>query len=212
MQYRTKNTLAEDLDDSNSKKINLLTSQLIAGNPVNLQIALNLRRIPYLPLTIYRRNVNRKEITNLENHFMSSLTKSIDPFHNLNNLEHFFHNWNELFHKDWIHHIPAVNVSKSATGYKMELAVPGLDKKDFKIDIDGDLLTIKAEKKTDTKEEDKHYSKREYNYSSFNRSFTLPEAVDREKIIAKYENGILQLSVPLKEGSSKPESLKIGVQ
>ncbi|MCG6169888.1 Hsp20/alpha crystallin family protein [Leptospira sanjuanensis] len=142
---------------------------------------------------------------------MNSLAKTHDHFLSLNNLDHFFHNWNEFLQKDWVRHIPAVNVVKTKEGYELECAAPGLDKKDFKIDLEGDLLTISATKKTESKEEDKHYSKREYNYSSFSRSFNLPDTADREKITAKYENGILKLAIPQRADGKKVEQ-KINVQ
>lgn len=142
---------------------------------------------------------------------MNSVAKTQDPFLSLNNIDHFFRDWNDIFHKDWVRHIPAVNVIKTKDSYELECAVPGLDKKDFKIDIEGDILMISASKKSETKEEEKHYSKREYNYSSFSRSFNLPEAIDKDKIVAKYENGILKLSLPRKAGEQKAE-VKINVQ
>ncbi|EKR72119.1 Hsp20/alpha crystallin family protein [Leptospira noguchii] len=136
---------------------------------------------------------------------MNSLTKVQDPFLNFNDMEHFFQNWNDNFHRNGVRHIPAINVSKTKDGYELECAAPGLEKKDFKIDLDGSLITISATKKNESKEENKHYSKREYNYSSFSRSFNLLETIDKDKISAKYENGILKLSLPKKADAAKLE-------
>ncbi|MBM9498688.1 Hsp20/alpha crystallin family protein [Leptospira sp. 201903071] len=146
---------------------------------------------------------------------MNSVTKHSNRSQSLTGLDHFFRNWpdwNELFHNDWVSHVPAVNVKRNPSGYELDFAAPGLDKKDFKIDIDGEMLTISAEKESENKEEDKQYSKREYNYSSFSRSFTLPDSVDRSKISAKYDNGVLKLSLPKKEGTPKTSPVQIGVQ
>lgn len=146
---------------------------------------------------------------------MNQITKHPQRSQSLTGFDHFFRNWpdwNDLFHNEWIAHVPAVNVKRNQNGYELDFAAPGLEKKDFNIDIDGELLTISAEKESETKEDDKQYSKREYNYSSFSRSFTLPETVDRSKITAKYENGVLKLTLPKKEGAPKASPVKIGVQ
>jgi HSP20 family protein len=146
---------------------------------------------------------------------MNSVTKHFNRSQSLTGLDHFFRNWpgwNDLFHNDWVSQVPAVNVKRNPNGYELDFAAPGLDKKDFNIDIDGEMLTISAEKESENKEEDKQYSKREYNYSSFSRSFTLPDTVDRSKISAKYENGVLKLNLPKKEGAPKTSPVKIGVQ
>lgn len=82
---------------------------------------------------------------------MNSLTKVQDPFLNFNDMEHFFQNWNDNFHRNGVRHIPAINVSKTKDGYELECAAPGLEKKDFKIDLDGSLITISATKKTNLK-------------------------------------------------------------
>ncbi|MEI1278476.1 Hsp20/alpha crystallin family protein [Leptospira venezuelensis] len=142
---------------------------------------------------------------------MNDIMKSTDHFLNLSNLDHFFQSWNDVLNRNSFHHMPAVNVIKSKEGYEMDFAAPGLEKGDFKIDLDGDQLTVSAEKKSESKVEEKSYSKREYNYSSFSRTFTLPENVIKEKISAKYENGVLKLSIPKKEIESSKKTVKIGV-
>jgi HSP20 family protein len=95
--------------------------------------------------------------------------------------------------------VPAVNISESEKSFKVEMAAPGLDKSDFKINVDKNLITISAEKKEESVSEEKLYSKKEFNYSSFSRSFTLPETVDYSNIEAAYEGGILILTVGKKE-------------
>jgi HSP20 family protein len=92
-----------------------------------------------------------------------------------------------------------VNVKETENGFEMEVVAPGFEKSDFKINLDQSLLTISAEKKTEVKEEGKKEIRREYNYRSFKRSFTLDEKIDATKIGASYINGILTLNLPKKE-------------
>jgi len=95
--------------------------------------------------------------------------------------------------------VPAVNVAETSDAYHIELAAPGLEKSDFKINVDGDVLTISAEKKTESTDESKKYSKREYSYTSFTRSFTLPDSIDHGKIDANYQDGVLKVDITKKE-------------
>lgn len=99
--------------------------------------------------------------------------------------------------------VPSVNVVESKDDYKLSLAVPGMKKSDFKIDMTGNLLTISSEKEEKKEEKDENYSREEYNYSSFSRSFTLPEEVNKDKIDATYVDGILKLVLPKKEEAKK---------
>jgi HSP20 family protein len=95
--------------------------------------------------------------------------------------------------------VPAVNIAETENEFHIELAVPGLKKEDFKINLDKDVLSVSADKKTKNTEEGKRFSKREYSYNSFTRSFTLPEVADHTKIEAEYTDGILKLNVAKKE-------------
>lgn len=97
--------------------------------------------------------------------------------------------------------IPSVNVKEQENGFEIEVAAPGIKKEDFKINLERNVLTISSENKSETEEikEDGKFTRREFNYSSFSRSFTLPELVEVEKIEAAYEDGILKVSVPKKE-------------
>ncbi|MEB0261377.1 MULTISPECIES: Hsp20/alpha crystallin family protein [unclassified Mucilaginibacter] len=95
--------------------------------------------------------------------------------------------------------VPAVNIAENDNEFHIELAVPGLKKDDFKINLDKNILTVSAEKKTEANAEAKKYSKREYSYNSFERSFTLPDSVDHSKIEADYADGILKLTVAKRE-------------
>jgi HSP20 family protein len=108
--------------------------------------------------------------------------------------------FNDSFFNDrMVTRVPAVNISESADKYHLELAVPGLKKQDFKINLERNILTISVEKHNENKEEDKRYSKKEYTYSSFVRSFTLPEVADQNRIEAAYEDGILKVDIAKKE-------------
>lgn len=95
--------------------------------------------------------------------------------------------------------LPAANIQETDKSFLVELASPGMAKEDFKIELDEDLLTIRSEKETKTEEKENRYTKREFNYTSFVRSFRLPEGVDTENITASYEGGILSLEIPKKE-------------
>ncbi|MGE6219212.1 Hsp20/alpha crystallin family protein [Nubsella zeaxanthinifaciens] len=95
--------------------------------------------------------------------------------------------------------MPAVNIAETAVSYKIELAAPGLNKEDFKIELKKDNLSVWAEKKSEQTEEQKDYTRKEFEYLSFARSFVLPEGVDTEKISAEYVNGVLNITLGKKE-------------
>ena len=95
--------------------------------------------------------------------------------------------------------VPAVNIAETADEFHIELAAPGLKKEDFKINLDKNVLSISAEKKTENTEENKKYNRREYSYTSFVRSFTLPESADQNKIDAEYTDGVLKITAAKKE-------------
>lgn len=94
---------------------------------------------------------------------------------------------------------PAVNIAETENEFEIELAVPGLKKEDFKINLEKNVLSVSAEKKAEDVNENKKFSKREYSYSSFTRSFTLPQSADQNKIEADYTDGILKLTIAKKE-------------
>ena len=94
---------------------------------------------------------------------------------------------------------PAVNICETADDYQLEFNVPGRKKEDFKITVDKNILTVSFEKSEEQKEEKKQFIKREFVTQSFKRSFTLDEKINADSIDAKYENGILFLTLPKKE-------------
>lgn len=99
---------------------------------------------------------------------------------------------------DVVNSYPAVNIHETNDNFSVELAAPGLSKEDFKIQLEKNQLSVSAKKETTQTEEGTNYTRREFSYTNFKRSFTLPESVDSDNINAIYENGILQLSIPKK--------------
>jgi len=95
--------------------------------------------------------------------------------------------------------IPAVNIKEDEKNYFLELAVPGLDRKDLKIDINEDVLTVSSEIKNEAEENKDGYKRKEFSYSSFCRSFYIPENVNRDKIEANYKDGVLSVGLPKQE-------------
>jgi len=95
--------------------------------------------------------------------------------------------------------MPAVNIKESDKNYVLDLAIPGMDKKDLKIDINEDVLTVSSESKSETEENKDGHKRKEFSYSSFCRSFYIPENVKREKIEATYKDGILSVELPKDE-------------
>ncbi len=121
----------------------------------------------------------------------------------------------EIFKPDWnggIQNfnttIPAVKIKESETDFKLELFAPGLKKEDFNIEIDQRTLSISSEKKERTEENNEKYSRKEYSFSSFKRTFNLPETVNFDAIEANYESGILNLRLPKREDAlPKPKRM-----
>lgn len=105
--------------------------------------------------------------------------------------------------------LPSVNIKENANEFKVELAVSGFNKDDFKLKLNQDLLTISSEKKVESEtNEGERFTKREFSYQSFSRSFTLPLTADSERIQANYDNGILVVSIPKKK-ESKPKPTRL---
>ena len=111
----------------------------------------------------------------------------------------------------FLNKVPAVNIAETENEFHIELAVPALKKKDVNISLNKNILRVSAEKKTENGEEGKKYSKREYSYNSFVRSFTLPETADQSKVEAEYTDGVLKLNVAKKE-EAKIQSREISVK
>lgn len=125
----------------------------------------------------------------------------------------FFKPWNELVDSRWPYmgQTPAVNIKETDKEYKITMAAPGLEKNDFNIDVNGTLITISAEREEEKEEKENEYTRQEYSYSSFSRSFTLPENIDSSKIDATYVHGELRLDLPKKDSAKKSAHQKISV-
>jgi HSP20 family protein len=120
----------------------------------------------------------------------------------------FFKPWNEWFDVgtgvfNRTLNIPAVNIKESKDDFKLSFAVPGMKKDDFHIGIEGNMLTISSEKEEKHEEKEDRFTRKEYNYSTFSRSFSLPEYVQKDNIQATYTDGILQINLPKKEEVKK---------
>ena len=139
-----------------------------------------------------------------------SLAKSGETFPSV--FEDFFKPWN-----DWagnrnlwgkMAQVPAVNVTDNKDNYQVSMAAPGLNKDDFRIDVEGNLLTISSEREDSKEDKADNFTRKEYNYSSFCRSFSLPIEVQKDKIDAEYKDGILKLTLPKKEEAVKAATTK----
>ena len=123
----------------------------------------------------------------------------------------------EFFHKtkrSGFHTMPSVNIRETDKAFELELAAPGLEKKNFKLELNEDKLTISSvhENTTEEKNDSEAFSRREFNYQSFSRSFVLPEKlVDKEAISAAYENGILKVNVSKKEKTTANQNREIRI-
>jgi HSP20 family protein len=114
-------------------------------------------------------------------------------------LENFLTDVPSIFGSDVAQTMPAVNVRETNDAYLVNVAAPGLKKEDFLVNLENDILTIACEKEVKNEEKkDDRFTRREFSYTSFERSFTLPKTAEADKIEAKYENGILDIKIPKK--------------
>jgi HSP20 family protein len=107
--------------------------------------------------------------------------------------------------------VPAVNIREDEKNYALDLAVPGIDKKDLKIDVNEDVLTISSENRNESDENKNGFRRKEFSYSAFSRSFYIPENVDRDKIDASYKDGVLSISLPKQEEVKNKVERKIEI-
>jgi HSP20 family protein len=120
-----------------------------------------------------------------------------------------FFNWENNNFSTTSTTLPSVNIKESVESYEVEVAAPGMNKNDFKITLEGNQLTISSVKENEQNTSNENYSRREFSYQSFQRSFELPKnVVDEDKIKARYENGLLLLSIPKRE-EAKPRPPKL---
>lgn len=119
--------------------------------------------------------------------------------------------FDDIFNNDWLaqddhtnhigKNVPAVNVRETEDNFLVEVAAPGMKKEDFEIELDNNLLTISSEVKEEKESEDKEekFTRREYSYSAFKRSFSLPDSINSAEIFANYEDGVLKIELPKRE-------------
>jgi HSP20 family protein len=120
----------------------------------------------------------------------------------------FFKPWNEWFDTsssllNRTLTVPAVNIVETKDYFNLSFAIPGMKKDDFHIDMDGNMLSVSCEKEESKEEREHKYTRKEYNYSTFNRSFSLPEDVIKDKIQETYTDGVLHLTLPKKDEAKK---------
>lgn len=113
--------------------------------------------------------------------------------------------------------IPSINIDEAKDSYILEMAAPGLKSEDFHIDVEGNVMTISSDADSrhsisEDGQATQGYSRKEFNYSEFSRSFTLPDQADSDNIIAKYQNGILALNIPKRTEAKKSVSHQVTVQ
>ncbi len=130
----------------------------------------------------------------------------------------------EMFNGNWIETnnpirnfektTPAVNVKETENEFVLEVAAPGMNKEDFNLELDDKLLSISSEKKEEKETENKEekFTMREFSYSSFKRSFTLPESIDTSKITADYKDGVLKVDLPKREEAKVQPKRLIEIQ
>jgi HSP20 family protein len=107
--------------------------------------------------------------------------------------------------------VPAVNVVESKEGFRIEVAAPGLQKSDFKLNLEKNQLTISAQKEQKEKDTSEKYTRREFKYASFQRTFTLPNSIDGDKIEATYNEGVLNIALPKREEAKEKPARAIEV-
>ena len=118
---------------------------------------------------------------------------------------------NDMFNRDFSETnttLPSVNIKETEDEFGVEVAVPGFNKNDFNIELNNNELTISSEKKDENEQKDgERYTRREFSYQSFRRTFTLPNTVDGEKISAQYKDGVLHVNIPKRE-EAKPKPVR----
>lgn len=105
--------------------------------------------------------------------------------------------------------VPKVDIVENDKAFEIAVAVPGMNKEDFKLDLNDNYLTVSGERKFTRERKENHFQSIETQYGTFSRSFLLPETVDAEKISAKYNNGILEITLPKDEKKALKTTIKV---
>lgn len=130
--------------------------------------------------------------------------------------------WNKLFDDEFFNMnfspsgttLPSVNIKETKDDFKVEVAAPGMRKEDFRIELDNNIMTIASEHREEEGDKDKegNYTRREFSYQSFQRSFTLPSTVKGDDISAQYKDGVLNIVIPKREEAKQKPSRTIEIQ
>jgi len=107
--------------------------------------------------------------------------------------------------------MPSVNINEDANQFNIEVAAPGMEKKDFKINLNNNVLTVSSEHEEKSEEKNKKHLRKEFSYTSFSRSFTLPNTVKEDGIKASYTNGLLSITIPKKEEAKEKPARQIAI-
>ena len=135
----------------------------------------------------------------------SSLPSFVDEFFGMDMVSNFLNDYQTGIN------IPAVNIIEGKEDFRIEVAAPGLDKNDFSIDVKNNMLFISCEKEEKREDENEKIMRREFSYSSFSRSFSLPNTVNTDKISAKHRDGVLTISIPKRDEAKERPPKKIAI-
>jgi HSP20 family protein len=134
----------------------------------------------------------------------SNIPSLVDAFFGDDLLSNFFENSN-------VGSVPAVNILENKNDFVIEVAAPGLEKKDFNVDFHNNVLSISCQKELENEQKDEKIMRREFSYTAFKRSFSLPDGADNEKIKANYKEGILTVTIPKKEEAKEKPARQISI-
>lgn len=134
----------------------------------------------------------------------SSIPSIVDAFFGDDFLSNFFDNSN-------VGTVPAVNIMENKDEFAIEVAAPGLEKKDFQVDVHNNVLSISCHKEFNNEQKDEKIMRREFSYTAFKRNFSLPDGADSDKIKANYKEGILRVSIPKREEAKEKPARQIAI-
>ena len=125
-------------------------------------------------------------------------------------------NWNNngfacCVGNDCYQSVPAVNIKETENDYKIEVAAPGLTKEDFKLDVEDNVLTVSTQKESKNEEKNENFTRKEFSFSSFERTFTLPKTIDAENISANYQDGVMVITLPKRKDAKSKTTKTIPV-
>jgi HSP20 family protein len=124
--------------------------------------------------------------------------------------------FSDTFERMWndeeVNWMPSVNIKERQDDFRIDLAVPGMSKEDFHVEVDNGILTVRGERKEENEDKDDRVTRKEFHYGAFRRTFTLPEAANPDDIRASYKDGILSLTIAKKEESKRKPVKQITIE